>query len=428
MPMTPRLRSSSRRTSFLPADLRAPFAAGVGTFVASWLFISYAPFFRKWLVGDVKFYDVWGGMMANHAVPYRDFNIEYPPGALAAFIAPTYLRKLAGYHGTYYFWFRFELLVIGVLVLVAMAWALAYLGASRRRAFWALCVAGVAPALLGPIAFSRYDYLPALLAVAAVAALAARQPMLACAFAGLGAATKVYPAVLIPLALIELWRQNGARAAARGIGMAVAVVAALCGPLVVAAPHGVSWALHRQLVRPLQVESLPAAFFAAAHMIGGVHLHVAKRAGSDNLIGPGPDIASTLSAVATVVAILAVYVLYARSSRSREQLVVSSVAAVTAYIAFSKVFSPQYLVWLIPLVPLVGGRRGVRATALLVVALGMTQIWEPYRYFQYYTTFEPWVTTLVIVRDLLVVALLAVLIWPSGGNADELDAGRAAVV
>jgi hypothetical protein len=425
--MMPRLRSSSR-TRFLPADLRAPLLAGVGTFVASWLFVSYLPFFGKWLYGDVRFYDTWGGMMANHAIPYRDFNIEYPPGALISFIAPTYLRKLAGYHGTYYFWFRFELLVIGVAALVAMAWALAYLGASRRRAFWALCVAGVAPALLGPIAFARYDYLPALLTVAAVAALAARQPTLACAFAGLGAATKVYPAVLIPLALIELWREHGARAVARGVAMAVAVVAAICGPLVVAAPHGVSWALHRQLVRPLQVESLPAAFFAAAHMIGGLHLHVVKRAGSDNLIGSGPDIAATLSGIATAVAVLAVYVLYARSTRTREQLVVSSVAAVTAYIAFSKVFSPQYLVWLIPLVPLVGGRRGIRATVLLVVVLGMTQIWEPYRYFEYYKTFEPWVTTLVIVRDLLVVALFAVLLWPSGGDADELDAGRAAVV
>src|SRR5258707_6602559 len=150
--MTPRLRSSSSRTWFLPADLRAPLSAGVGVFVAAWLFISYVPVFGKWLYGDVRFYENWGGMMANHAVPYRDFNIEYPPGALITFLGPTYLRKLAGYHGTYFFWFRVEILVIGVVALVAMAWALHFLGASRRRAYWAFGVAGVAPALLGPIA------------------------------------------------------------------------------------------------------------------------------------------------------------------------------------------------------------------------------------------------------------------------------------
>jgi hypothetical protein len=426
--MTPRLRSSSSRTRFLPADLRAPLLAGVGVFVAAWLFISFVPVFGTWLYGDVRFYENWANMMAGHAVPYRDFNIEYPPGALITFLVPTYLRKLAGYHETYFFWFRVELLVIGIAALVAMAWALHHLGASRRRAFWALCVAGVAPALLGPIAFSRYDYVPALLTVAAVAALAARRPTLACAFCGLGAATKVYPAVLIPLALIELWRAQGARAVARGVAVTVAVVAALAGPFVAVAPHGVSWALHRQLVRPLQVESLPAAFFAIAHVIGGLHVHVVKRAGSDNLIGSGPDLAATLSGIATVVAIAAVYVFYARGNRTREQLVVSSVAAVTAYIAFSKVFSPQYLVWLIPLVPLVGGRRGIRATALLVVVLGMTQIWEPYRYSAYYKAFDPWVVSLVLVRDLLVVALLAVLLWPSDSDADELDRSRPAVV
>ena len=421
-----------RRSSFLPAELHGPLLAGVAVFVAAWLFVCFVPAFADWLYGDVRFYENWGTAMANHAVPYRDFRIEYPPGALVTFIGPTYLRKLAGYHGTYYEWFRVELLVIGVVSLAVMACALAQLGASRRRAYAALCVAGVAPALLGPIAFSRYDYWPALLAVAAVAALAARRPMLACGLAAAGAATKVYPALFIPLALIELWRARGARGAAQGAALAVAVAAAISAPFVAVAPHGFAWALHRQVVRPLQVESLGAVLFAAAHHLFGVDLHVVKRAGSDNLIGSGPDVAASLSGVATLVALLAVYWLYARRGRTREQLVIACVAAVTAYIAFSKVFSPQYLVWLIPLVPLVGGRRGIRAGALLLVLLGLTQIWEPYRYGEYFTSFPVWITALVLARDLLVVLLLAVLLWPpdrdSGGDADERDRGRAAVV
>jgi hypothetical protein len=237
--------------------------------------------------------------------------------------------------------------------------------------------------------------------------------------------------------LIELWRRRGARGVAEGAGLAVAVVAAILLPYLIAAPHGIAWALRRQLDRPLQVESFPAAFFAVAHLIAGVHLHVVKSAGSDNLVGSWPDLASTLSGVVTALAVLAVYVVYARSSRTREELAVASVAAVTAYVAFSKVFSPQYLIWLIPLVPLVGGRRGIRAGALLIVTVGMTQVWEPWRYGHYYRTFAPWLTSLVVVRDLLVVAMLAVLLWPasrsdtatfSGRNADELDPVSPAVV
>jgi hypothetical protein len=424
----PRIRSSSSRSPFLPAELRGPLLAGAGVFVASWLFLSFVPAFSLWLVGDVRFYETWGGLMAGHAVPYRDFRIEYPPGALPMFLGPVYLRKLAGYHGTYYEWFRVELLVIGLLAQVAMAYALAQLGASRRRAYAALCVAGIGPALLGPIALARFDYWPALLAVAAIAALVARRPMLACGFAAAGAAVKVFPALLIPLALIELWRRRGARGAAEGAALAVAVAGALSVPFAIVAPHGMSWALQRQLHRPLQVESLGAAFFAAAHQIAGVHLHVVKSAGSDNLVGSGPQLASTLSGVLTFVALLVVYGLYVRGPGTREDLAAASIAAITAYIAFSKVFSPQYLVWLIPLVPLLGGRRGLRASALLLVILGMTQIWEPYRYGQYYRTFTPWLTWLVVARDLLVVALLALLLRPSGRHADELDPVRPAVV
>jgi uncharacterized membrane protein len=423
-----RRRPSSSRSSFLPAELHRPLLAGCLVFVASWAFVSYLPAYGDWLFGDVRFYDTWANMMSNHLVPYRDFNIEYPPGALPVFLGPVYLRKLFGYSGTYYDWFRVELLVIGLLMLVATAYALAQLGTSRRRAYAALCLVGIGPVLLGPDALARFDYWPALLAVAAVAALVARRPMLACGFAGIGTAVKVFPVVLIPLALIELWRMHGARAVAKGIALSVAVLAAITLPFLIVAPDGISWALHRQLNRPLQVESLAAVFFGAAHQVAGVHLHVVKSAGSDNLVGSGPHLASTLSGVLTLLATLAVYVLYARSKRTREQLAVASVAAVAGYIAFSKVFSPQYLVWLVPLVPLVAGRRGLRAWILFFAIGAMTQVWSPYRYGDYHKLHTPWLIWLVFARDLLVVLLFALLLLPLRRNADELDAVRPAVV
>jgi uncharacterized membrane protein len=425
MPRTPR---SSSRSSFLPPELRGPLFAGFGIFVASWAFVSYLPGYGDWLYGDVRFYETWGTFMARHLVPYRDFNIEYPPGALPVFLGPVYLRKVFDYYGTYYVWFRIELLVIGTFILLAMAWALTELGTSRRRAYAALCFAGAGPIMLGPIALARFDYWPALLAVAAVAALAARRPMLACGLAAGGAAIKVYPAVFIPLAVLELWRRNGSRAAAQGVALAIGVGLAITLPFAIVAPHGVSWALHRQLDRPLQVESLGAVFIAAAHQVAGVHVHVVKSFGSDNLVGSLPHLFATVSGVVTLLALLGVYVLYARSERTREELVAASAAAVTAYIAFSKVFSPQYLVWLIPLVPLIGGRRGLRASVLLLVIVVMTQVWSPYRYGEYHKLGTPWLIWLVLARDLLVLVLLAVLVWPSGRDADELDAARPAVV
>jgi hypothetical protein len=63
-------------------------------------------------------------------------------------------------------------------------------------------------------------------------------------------------------------------------------------------------------------------------------------------------------------------------------------------------------------VPLVCGRRGLAASALLTVALVLTQLWFPYRYWDFARTFDETVARLVLARDLVLVALLVVLGWP----------------
>ena len=402
----------SRRSYLPPVELRGPLLAGAALTVATWAFVSFMPVFSNWLFGDARFYENWGNWMTNHQVPYRDFNVEYPPGALPTFAVPVYLKLIFGHYNTWYFWFRIELLVFALLMLAAMGWALAELRVSRRHAYAALCIAGVTPALLGPTTLFHYDYWPAMFGVAAVAALVARRGVLACTFAALGAVAKVYPAVIIPIALIELWRHGRWRSVGAGVGAALAVVLVTVGPFAVIAPHGVWWAIHREVSRHLETETLGASMVGAAHELAGVHIHVIARDASHSLAGAWPDAVASASTVVTLVALIGVYLLYVRSRRTPEDQVVACAAAVTAYVAFSKVFSPQYVMWLVPLVPLVGGRRGLRASLLLVVILGVTQIFEPYRYFQYWHFATPWLTWTVIVRNLLVVALLAVLVWP----------------
>jgi len=392
---------------------RRPLLAGAALTVASWAFVSFTPIFAKWLFGDAREYEYWGNLMTSHLVPYRDFDVEYPPGSLPTFVIPVYLRVLFGHSNTWYFWFRVELLVLALLLLLAVTWALAGLGASRRHAYAALCIAGVTPALLGPIALFHYDYWPALLATGAVAALVARRGVLACALAAAGATAKVFPIVLIPLALFELWRRGRWRAVGAGSGVALAVILLVVGPFAIVGPHGIRWSIHREASRPLEIESLGATVLQAAHELFGLHLHVVASAASHGLAGSLPHALSTASAFLTLAALVGVYALYLGGPRTADELVTACAAAVTAYIVFGKVFSPQYLLWLVPLVPLVGGRRGARASVLLVVILGVTQIFEPYRYVEVWHLGTPWVTWTLILRNALVVALLAMLVWPA---------------
>ncbi|HET7573076.1 MAG TPA: glycosyltransferase 87 family protein [Gaiellaceae bacterium] len=406
-------------------------AGGLGALLVSWCLLSFVPWLHDWLGGDVDFYENWGAWVAGHRLPYRDFAFEYPPGALPLFTLPVYLRKLAGYHGDYRFWFRVELLVVAALVLVCVAVALARLGASRRRAWAALLLVGLGPLLVGPIALSRYDYLPALVAAAAVAALLSGRGVLSCALVAAGMAIKVWPGVLAPFALFELWRRRGPRGVVEGLGAGVLVLAAGFAPYAALGGHGLDWALVRQSERPLQVESLGGGFVLAAEKLGDGLGRVVNSHGSDNVVGAWPDHVATLSTIATVLAILGIYALYLRGRPSAERLVAACAAAVTAYVAFTKVFSPQYLVWLVPLVPLLGRRSGARASALFVAILLLTQVWEPYRYHQLVTQVPGWLVALVVVRNLLVLVLLGLLVAPllaSERHAEQLDPARASAV
>jgi uncharacterized membrane protein len=205
--------------------------------------------------------------------------------------------------------------------------------------------------------------------------------------------------VLVPLALVWSYRAGRLRAALVGLAVAAAVFV----PFAIVAPHGVWDSLRGQASRPLQIESLGASLFTAFG-----HPKVISSHGSQNVAGhSGVAALFSLLQVATLVAL---WIAFARGPATGDRLLRYSAAAVCAFVAFGKVLSPQFLLWLIPLVPLVRGRRGLAATGLLTVALVLTQVWFPRRYWDYVFAFRG--ADAVLARNLALVALLAVLAWP----------------
>ena len=93
-----------------------------------------------------------------------------------------------------------------------------------------------------------------------------------------------------------------------------------------------------------------------------LHLPARGAVGYD-LRGSLPRALGIVSSVLQLAAVLAVAWLYARRRDEAARLAVAFAAAVAGFLAFTRVFSPQYLVWMVPLVPLVDS---VAAWALLV--------------------------------------------------------------
>jgi len=396
----------------------------VTLFVVSWTLL-HVGFYKHKQVLDTPIYQRYGNAIARGQVPYRDFAVEYPPGALPVFALPGLAKAGNDQNVTPGFRKTFETLmwICGALALIAMAFALRALRAPPGHVWGALAFAAVAPLALGSVVLSRFDLWPACVVAAAAAALLCGWWRLGSALLGLAVAVKLYPAALVPLAVVSAWRRAGPRGAAVALGLAVGVAAVVFLPFFALAPGGVWHSVTGQLRRPLQIESLGSAVLLAAHHALGLGVTVSTSHGSQNLAGTGPD---TLAAVLSGLQLLFLVWVWFGYATGRLELVTALAAALVGFVAFGKVLSPQFLIWPIAIVPLVRGRRGLAGMSLLAAALVLTQLWFPFRYWDFANHLEPTASWLVLTRDVVLVALAVLLALPhQRRDAGELVADGA---
>jgi hypothetical protein len=351
--------------------------------------------------GDVPHYGDYANLVFAGQIPYHDFYMEYPPGALPAFLLPRLF-------GEEHYRLAFKLLMIAcwIVAIWAVARILEALGAPRERLVVALGAMVVTPPLLGHVFLNRYDPYAAMLGVLALLALVLRQERAAGGWLSAGFEAKVFPAATIPVAAVRIWRTRGTRRLAETAAVFVAVGLAFAGTFLVTAFGGIGFSYYSQVKRGLQIESLGASILLVADKLG---LYATQWApsppGQADLVGALPRLVGNLSFVVSVIAILAVAWAYYRGDDRDERLLTAFAAAVVAYTVFSKVLSPQYLTWLVPLVALTRQRT---ATWLLLAALPLTQA-EVY-WGDDGLRVPDWTTWLLAVRNALVVWVFFLLL------------------
>jgi hypothetical protein len=366
-------------------------------------------------VADTGLYGLYGTRMAHGLVPYRDYFMEFPPGAIPALVLPA----LPGSH--YVVWFKIFEFVCAIGTMACLVEILGRIGATGARLYGAVAVAGVAPLALGKIALNSFDYWPALLTAGAVAVLVAGRRALGFALLGLATAAKLFPAGLLLLALLFTVRRHGPRSWRSSLAVYVAATALVFAPFAALAPGGLRFSLQTQLERGLQLESLGASLLATAHRLGAYRPSFASNLAYAQLAGHFASVVATLSTVVMVFAILLVAWLYHRTSGGDGDFVYAVAATVAGIVTFAKVLSPQYLIWLIPLVAAAVPRTRA-AGAVLLVALGLTHVWVPTRFRELQRM--DWVTWVLLARNLVLVSLVALLAL--GLRARAASAVRAA--
>jgi hypothetical protein len=205
---------------------------------------------------------------------------------------------------------------------------------------------------------------------------------------------KVFAVVLLPFVLLDT------RARRQAVAWIGGLVVLLHLPFVVMGPGGVRFSYWLQVKRGLESESLGGGALLVLHRLGLIDVTLKDEApGSRDLVGSLPQAVAVLSTLALLAAIVFLW------RRYRGDRLVTAAAAVTAFVTFDKVLSPQYVTWLVPLVP----AAGVDCALVLAAVLVLTRLeWE--RFVKPHGSVAHWGDVLswwILARDLALVTLLA---------------------
>lgn len=344
------------------------------------------PVVGQWHAGDLLLYFNDSHRLMAGQLPYRDFAIEYPPLALVPFALPRLIVLGSQLQfSDYVALFLLENVYFSVLIaLVVMALS------DQRTTLPTLMSYMVLVAIGAPLLPWRYDLFPALLTALALLFVARARPLGAGVWLGLGVAAKLYPVVLLPIFGLFYLAQRDWRALARLVAGSVAGALAPTLPFLLAAPRDLAGFLSYHQLRGLQLESLPAGAIALAHVLGLTAAKLEFNYGALHMVSPAAGTALkwlplAFLALFALVCMAAWWRLCEQpiapaglrpTSTTVETLAAYAAIALLTFIVTNKVFSPQYLIWLLPFAPLLRRRH-----ALLMMLIGaLTTLLFPFDY------------------------------------------------
>ena len=358
---------------------------------------------------DLRVYLGYADRLVSGSIPYLGFHLEYPPLALVAMTAPRLAWPFGSPDLQAYAWL---FTISQGLVAVLGGWLVARVSPRpiEALAVWALLVLAACVSMAW-----RYDLWPAVLVLGAVVAVELGHPGAAGLALGAGIMTKLFPVVLVPiLAARSIALRDGRGLARLLIGTLAVVGVVMAVSIWFAGGDALEWVAY-QADRGLQVESTGAGFLMLLHATVGLPLSIenafaslqVRSAGADALAAAAPFVELLLVAGVSVLALVRFRRDVARSgSVPLASLAAAGVAVLASLLVASKVFSVQYVVWFLPLVPLLAGRQRWLAVAIaglstLLYPLNYTSLWQ----------LDPAITLLLNVRNGLLVVLLGWLAW-----------------
>ncbi len=350
-------------------------------------------------------------------LPYQDFAVEYPPVVLVFIVLP---RLVAATLAPYALAFTIEMMLFDLLGLFIIA------ALSRRLnlTLWkTLAIYTMALLAIGPIITIRHDIIPAIIVLLALYTFMRGNYKISWSLLAVGMMTKIYPAIIAPIFLLYHLHHHQQRHIITGVTTFVITTAIITVPGLLLSPEGFwqSFTYHAQ--RGLQIESTYASFLLLGQVFGFTSLETVFSFGSTNVASPLADILAKVSPVVMLLSLAVVYWFFSKSQSERAvaqktlspmtqpgaaSILNYSLLAILVFMITSKALSPQFIIWLYPLMPLVYGRwRGTSWLMFIMIGL-MTYFVYP-KHYAGLESGDPLVIGMLVLRNVSLVIMAFLL-------------------
>ena len=261
--------------------------------------------------------------------PYKDVKTEYPVLIGGAMWVAATVANWAHPANSIEPFFDLTAALLGIALLIVVICTALLVGPTRR---WDVVMVAAAPVWLMH-AFTNWDLLATAFLALAMVMWAKRYPWLAGIFIGLGTATKLYPALMLVVLLPLAWRTGKWREFIAAVAGAAITWLLVTGPVYLWAPDGVKQFFVLNKTRPADWDSLWLL----------VENHTGLNFSTGHL---------NLYSALLFVAVVATVVMLTFVPKTRPRLPSLLLVLIVGFLFVNKVHSPQYSVWLIPIVVL----------------------------------------------------------------------------
>lgn len=386
-----------------------------GVFSSDWESTLYYIFYRN---------------ISKGLIVYKDFFAEYPPLAVYVLTFPMSLIKNIP-HAVF-----LELYISNAGIWIGALFSINYIFQKKLHIsnelinifnIITLCLLGV----LSYVSFARYDIFPAVLTTLSIVFYILylndrpkKYLFLSVALLTLGFSIKIYPILILPVIfLIEIYRKNFKSVILSSL--IFIVLSSISLIFVLAGPQRFQEFLKYQSGRDLQIESVAASLMLSSEKAGLIHTTINEQNGAKELNDATSKKIARFSQPAIAFFSLLVYsfIFYKLIIKKKELksetlaliTIISSSILILIFLLFNNVFSPQYLIWFVALLPLYSlifkeNRRVVYfVVALSLFAAVCTTIIFPFFYGSLVRK-SLFAITILLIRDLSLVTIYLILL------------------